>query len=84
MINIRKCISCGLRAEKNSFIRVYKNLKKNIFVDCEKNKDGRGAYICNNINCFKNAKKKKKLERAFKNTKINFSEVYLEIEKNIK
>ena len=34
--------------------------------DCDKKLFGRGAYICKNIDCIRNAEKKRGIERHFK------------------
>ena len=61
----RTCIGCNLKANKNSFIRIVKNKEGKITVDRTGKASGRGAYICDNIECLEKAIKGKKLEKAF-------------------
>ena len=43
-----------------------KDTEGNIFIDATGRKNGRGAYICPSMDCFKKAVKGKGLERSFK------------------
>ncbi len=52
-----------------------------IQVDFTGKKNGRGAYICNSVECLKTAEKRKSLERSLK-TAIP-AEVYKELEKEM-
>ena len=61
----RTCIGCNLKADKNSFIRIVKNKEGKITVDRTGKASGRGAYICDSIECLEKAIKGKKLEKAF-------------------
>ncbi len=61
----RSCICCNEKKNKNELIRISKNKNGNIQVDENKNMQGRGAYICKNIDCLETAIKKRKLERNF-------------------
>ena len=51
--------------EKKSLIRIVKQNDGKIFIDKTGKANGRGAYICNNIECLEKAIKSKRLERAF-------------------
>ena len=61
----RTCIGCNQVKLKKELIRIVKNKEDNIFIDKTGKANGRGAYICNNIECLEKAIKTKKLERAF-------------------
>lgn len=50
--------------EKKSLIRVVKTAEGDIILDDTGKKNGRGAYICKSLECFKKAKKTKALERS--------------------
>ena len=65
-IPLRMCIVCKTMQEKKSLLRVVKNNQNEIFVDLTNKANGRGAYICNNIECFEKCIKTKALNRAFK------------------
>ena len=62
----RTCIGCNLKKDKKELIRIAKNKNNDIDVDTTGKMQGRGAYLCNNIECLEKAKKKKKLERTLK------------------
>lgn len=62
----RTCIGCNLKKDKKKLIRIAKNKNNDIDVDTTGKMQGRGAYLCNNIECLEKAKKTKKLERTLK------------------
>lgn len=64
----RTCIGCNEVKNKNDLIRIVKDKEGNIFVDKTGKANGRGAYICNNIECLEKMIKTKKLERTFEVT----------------
>ena len=66
----RTCIGCMQSKSQNELLRIVKNNKQEVFIDLSKKSNGRGAYICKNIDCLEKAIKTKKLERCFK-IKIN-------------
>ena len=47
-------------------IRILKTPEGEFVVDATGRKNGRGAYICSSMDCFKKAVKGKGLERSFK------------------
>lgn len=63
-IPLRKCIGCNEGKPKKELIRVVKNKENQIHVDLTGKANGRGAYICNDPECFKKVKKNKGLNRA--------------------
>ena len=80
-IPMRQCTGCGVRKEKKELIRIIKTPEDLIEVDFTGKKNGRGAYICNSVECLKTAEKRKSLERSLK-TAIP-AEVYKELEKEM-
>lgn len=66
----RRCIACNAQKEKRELIRIVKNKDNEINVDKTGKLSGRGAYICDSIDCFEKAVKQKKLQRVFE-TKID-------------
>ena len=62
----RTCMSCRTKTNKTELIRIVCNKEGQINIDKQGKMEGRGAYICNNINCLEKAIKSKSLERAFK------------------
>ena len=61
----RTCMGCNEKKEKKDLIRIVKNKENEINIDKTGKLPGRGAYICNNIECFEKLKKSKKLEKVF-------------------
>lgn len=62
----RMCICCRQMKDKRELLRIVKNKEDEIFVDLTGKKNGRGAYICNDIDCQKKLKKNKVLNKTFK------------------
>lgn len=50
---------------KNELLRIVKNKENVISVDLTGKKNGRGAYICANIECLEKAMKSKRLSKVF-------------------
>ena len=66
----RTCMGCNVKKDKNDFIRIVKNKQGKIAIDKTGKLEGRGAYICNNIDCLEKVIKTKRLERVL-DTKID-------------
>ena len=47
----RTCLGCNEAKPKNELIRIVKQSDGKIFVDKTGKAEGRGAYICNNVEC---------------------------------
>ncbi len=61
----RMCVGCGEMFDKRSLIRVVKSPEGEVSLDLTGKKNGRGAYVCNNPECLKKARKRKSIERTF-------------------
>ena len=59
------CIGCREMKPKQELIRVVKSPEGDISLDATGKKNGRGAYVCKNIDCIKKIAKQKALSRAF-------------------
>ena len=70
----RTCIGCMQSKNKNELLRIVKQNDGQIFVDKTGKANGRGAYICNSVDCLEKAIKLKRLEKKFE-TKI-YDEIY--------
>ncbi|MEE0060445.1 MAG: YlxR family protein [Acutalibacteraceae bacterium] len=92
-IPLRKCTGCNEMKPKKELIRIVRSPEvKNengevveepqISLDTTGKKSGRGAYVCNNIECLQKAQKARRLERAF-SCKIP-EEVYTQLEEGMK
>lgn len=62
----RTCIGCNIKKDKKDFIRIVKDNQNNISIDKTGKANGRGAYICNNIECLEKAIKSKRIEKSLK------------------
>lgn len=80
-IPLRMCLGCGEMKPKRELIRVVKSSECEISLDITGKRAGRGAYVCNNIDCFKKAKKARRLEKAF-SCQIS-DEIYSNMEKEL-
>lgn len=63
-IPMRTCIACRAEKPKKELIRVVK-YGDEIKLDLTGKANGRGAYICNDIECINKLKKGRLLNRAF-------------------
>ena len=61
----RTCIGCNIKKDKKDLIRIVKNKDNEIKVDRTGKLEGRGAYICDSIDCLEKAIKSKRLEKKF-------------------
>ena len=64
-------VNCGgwrnvnQKKDKKELIRIVKNKNNEISIDRTGKKEGRGAYICDDVNCLDKLIKSKRLERVF-------------------
>lgn len=65
-IPMRQCVGCNEMKSKKEMLRILKTPEDEIVLDDTGKKNGRGAYICRNQECFEMARKNKGLERSFK------------------
>ncbi len=65
-IPMRKCVGCQEMKSKKEMIRVIRTAEEEFVLDVTGKKNGRGAYICPNMECFNKAVKNRGLERSFK------------------
>ena len=80
-IPLRQCVGCGEMKGKKDMMRVLKTTEEEICLDVTGKKNGRGAYICPNMDCFLAAKKTKGLERSLKMAIPE--EIYEELQKEM-
>lgn len=65
----RTCMGCNEKKDKKDLIRIVKSPNGEINIDKSGKMPGRGAYICDNIQCLEKAVKTKRIERVLE-TKI--------------
>lgn len=63
-IPLRKCLGCEENKSKKELIRIVKTPENEILIDLTGKVNGRGAYICNNKECFKKAVKANRISRS--------------------
>lgn len=64
-IPLRKCSGCGEMKPKKELIRVVRSPQGEVSLDTTGRKAGRGAYVCPVAACLRQARKARRLERAF-------------------
>lgn len=60
----RMCVGCREMRNKRELIRIVRTPQETIEMDTTGKKAGRGAYICPDLNCFGEAVKGKRLQKA--------------------
>lgn len=80
-IPLRKCTGCNEMKSKKELVRVVKNKDGEVSLDLTGKKPGRGAYVCNSLDCLKKARKSRGFERAF-SQRID-DEIYDQMEKEL-
>lgn len=61
----RTCMGCNQKKDKQDLIRIVKNKENKISIDKTGKMQGRGAYICNNVECLTKLQKSKRLNKVF-------------------
>lgn len=60
----RSCIVCRTKKDKSELIRIVKNKENEIIIDESGKKPGKGAYICDSIDCIEKEIKCKILKKV--------------------
>ena len=60
----RTCMGCNSKKDKRDLIRIVKNKENKISIDRIVKQEGRGAYICDDIQCLERVIKSKRLEKV--------------------
>lgn len=95
-IPMRQCIGCRESRPKSELIRIVRSgqsdgseriegstafIDQTVFIDRSGKANGRGAYLCDCLECLRKARKNHGLERAFK---INIKdEIYDDLERQL-
>lgn len=61
----RTCMGCNTKKNKKDLIRIVKDKENQISIDKTGKQQGRGAYICDDIQCLEKVIKSKRLEKVF-------------------
>lgn len=65
-IPLRKCVACQQMLPKKELIRIVRTPEDEVMIDLTGKKNGRGAYLCGKLSCFRLAKKQRSLDKALK------------------
>ena len=65
---VRQCVGCQEMKNKKEMIRIIRTNEQEFLLDTTGKKNGRGAYLCPDPECFEKAVKHKGLERSFRQT----------------
>ncbi len=79
-IPLRQCVGCRESKDKKELIRVVKT-EEGISIDRTGRKNGRGAYLCDDIECLKKARKTNAFSRTFKMNVAD--EIYDDLERQL-
>ena len=78
----RMCLGCQERKNKKELIRIVRTPEGEIVIDPTDKKNGRGAYICPDLNCLEATIKSKRLEKSLE---VEISdEVYQSLREQLK
>ncbi|WP_250160224.1 RNase P modulator RnpM [Caloranaerobacter azorensis] len=80
-VPLRKCVGCNEQKPKKELVRIVKNKEGVVSIDLTGKANGRGAYICRNIDCLEKAVKGKRLNRALE-TDIP-QEIYIKLKEEL-
>lgn len=61
---MRMCNGCGEMMAKNQLIRIVRDTEGELSLDLTGKKNGRGAYLCRNVDCLKKARKNHRIDRS--------------------
>ena len=77
----RQCLGCNEHKPKSELLRVVRTPDGSVCLDFKGKLNGRGAYICHDVDCLKKARRAKRIER---NLECEIpSSVYDEMEKEL-
>ncbi|MBR5513983.1 MAG: YlxR family protein [Ruminococcus sp.] len=63
-IPMRLCLGCNEMKPKKELMRVVKSPEAEISLDFTGKKNGRGAYLCKDVQCFEKARKARRFEKS--------------------
>ena len=63
-IPMRLCLGCNEMKPKKELMRVLKSPEDEISLDFTGKKNGRGAYLCKDVQCFEKARKARRFEKS--------------------
>jgi predicted RNA-binding protein YlxR (DUF448 family) len=67
-VPMRTCVACRTAQPKRELVRIVRTPEGAVVVDETGKRNGRGAYLCRQRNCWETAAARRQLERALKVT----------------
>ena len=64
-IPLRMCLGCQEMKPKKELLRVVRTPEGTVELDATGKRNGRGAYVCQDVNCFRSAVKGRRFQKAF-------------------
>ena len=77
----RQCLGCNEHKPKKDLLRVVRTPDGEVLLDFTGKKNGRGAYICQSVNCLKKARRSGRIDRSL-NVSVP-AEVYDNMEREL-
>ena len=71
----RMCLGCQTKKDKRELVRIVRTPEGEIIIDPTGKKAGRGAYICNDLECLNKVMKSKRLEKNLETLQQAFQEI---------
>lgn len=65
-IPLRTCVACKQKMDKRQLTRVVRTSDTGIVIDLTGKRNGRGAYLCGNADCWEKAVTDRLLEKSLK------------------
>ena len=78
---VRTCAGCRTAKDKKELIRIVRRPDGTVIMDPTGRENGRGTYLCRDVNCLAKARKTKSIEKSL-SVQIP-DEVYTELEKEL-
>ena len=63
-VPLRICVGCQQTKQKREMLRLVRTPEGELLIDSSGKKSGRGAYLCPSEECFRQAFKSKRIQRA--------------------
>ncbi len=79
-IPTRLCIGCQNKKPKRELVRVVRTPENEIKLDRSGKVNGRGVYLCTEVNCLNEAFKKKRFQKSLKRELKNTEKAEIETE----
>ena len=65
-IPLRSCVICRQKMDKRNLTRIVYNMETGLSIDHSGKVNGRGAYLCQSLDCWQRARQSKMLDQALR------------------